>query len=221
MRAGAAMRDLPVDEGRPATTPPEARGLDRDEVRLMVATPDGLVDTRFGRGMVGHLQAGDLVVVNTSPTMPAAVPGVLADDEIDVHLSTPLDDGRWVVELRRPDSTGPIRDAAVGDQVVLPDGRLVLDEVGDDGQPGNVRLWRASIEVAGGVRSLMHRHGRPIRYAYVDGEWGLDAYQTVFADRRLWPGSAEMASAGRPFTRRLLRALRRRIGVVSRLGLFW
>jgi S-adenosylmethionine:tRNA ribosyltransferase-isomerase len=54
---------------------------------------------------------------------------------------------------------------------------------------------------------LLHRLGRPIRYEYVSAPWDLDYYQTVYARE---PGSAEMPSAGRGFTWKLLFDLRRR-----------
>ena len=47
-------------------------------------------------------------------------------------------------------------------------------------------------------------HGQPIRYGYVHGSFPLAAYQNVYATE---PGSAEMASAGRPLTERLIVAL--------------
>ena len=40
-------------------------------------------------------------------------------------------------------------------------------------------------------------HGQPIRYGYVERPWPIDTYQNVYA---MEPGSAEMPSAGRPFT---------------------
>ncbi len=40
-------------------------------------------------------------------------------------------------------------------------------------------------------------HGRPIRYGYVERPWPVSAYQNVYVTE---PGSAEMPSAGRPFT---------------------
>jgi S-adenosylmethionine:tRNA ribosyltransferase-isomerase len=51
------------------------------------------------------------------------------------------------------------------------------------------------------------RFGTPIRYGYVRKEWPLAAYQTIFAAE---PGSAEMPSAGRPFTAEVVRRLERR-----------
>ena len=47
-------------------------------------------------------------------------------------------------------------------------------------------------------------HGRPIRYGYVTRDWPLDVYQNVYARE---PGSAEMPSAGRPFTPELITRL--------------
>src|SRR5215212_4152216 len=72
--------------GHEAGAPPEARGLARDEVRLLVARRGApLVHDSF-RGLPEHLRAGDLLVVNTSATLPAALPA----GELDLHLSTPL-----------------------------------------------------------------------------------------------------------------------------------
>src|SRR4051812_38047606 len=51
------------------------------------------------------------------------------------------------------------------------------------------------------------RAGPLTMYGYVPRAWPLSAYQTIFASE---PGSAEMPSAGRPFTPRVLDALARR-----------
>ncbi len=183
-----------------AAEPAEARGLRRDEVRLLVARPTGTVDTHFRR-LGAHLEPGDLLVVNTSPTMPAAVDGTWLHRSVVVHFSTPLDPETWVIELRRPDRSGPILSASPGDNVRLRRGRLLLLDSVDSGAG---RLWRARLAIPGGLRRHLRRHGRPISYAYVAGEWALEHYQTIFGDLRRWPGSAEMPSAARPFTRRLV-----------------
>ncbi|MET4923984.1 S-adenosylmethionine:tRNA ribosyltransferase-isomerase, partial [Streptomyces sp. PSRA5] len=83
-------------------------------------------------------------------------------------------------------------------------GRLVLEEPLD---PVGTRLWWA--RVAGGdVAGLLRRHGRPIRYGYTERDQPLSAYQTVFAlPSPDGSGSAEMPSAGRPFTARLVAEL--------------
>jgi S-adenosylmethionine:tRNA ribosyltransferase-isomerase len=182
--------------GVEAAAPPTAR----DGVRLLVAHEGGLEHTRFER-LGRFLSPGDLVVVNTSGTLAAAVDGRRADGrDVTVHFATALDDGNWVVEVRPAGAaTGPVTDGRDGDVIVLPDGiRLVLIEPHPGGQ---TRLWRARVGVEGGVPAYLERHGRPIRYAYVPAPVPLAEYQTVFARE---PGSAEMPSAGRPFTAELV-----------------
>ncbi|SFW91937.1 S-adenosylmethionine:tRNA ribosyltransferase-isomerase [Amycolatopsis australiensis] len=180
-----------------ASAPPEARGLARDEVRLLVAAPSGVHHTVFA-SLGDHLRAGDLLVVNTSGTLPAAVDAVRAGRPVAVHFATALDDGTWVVELRGPG--GPLLDGRPGERVELPAGAslTLLAPVA----PGAARLWRAQVSVP--VPGLLAAAGRPIRYGYVPRAWPLSDYQTVFARE---PGSAEMPSAARPFTTALVTRL--------------
>ena len=196
----ASLRDFVLPDGLEATAPPTAR----DGVRLLVAHAGGLEHSRFDR-LADFLSPGDLVVVNTSATLAAAVDGQRADGgAVTVHFATELDGGDWAVEVRPPgaDATGPVGDVTPGETITLPDGvRLVVRAAHPDGQ---TRLWRASVGVEGGVPAFLERHGRPIRYAYVPRAYPLAAYQTVFARE---PGSAEMPSAGRPFTDRLVTEL--------------
>jgi S-adenosylmethionine:tRNA ribosyltransferase-isomerase len=175
-----------------ATAPPEARGLRRDQVRLLVATPDGITETAF-RDLAEHLCPGDLVVVNTSATLAAAVDGSRSDgEEVTVHFSTRHDDGTWTVEVRpRVYATGPVPDTQVGEQLALHEATATVLST----TPGQHRLHRVVVDRP--VAELMWDHGRPIRYGYVTRPWPLESYQTVFA---VEPGSAEMPSAGRPFT---------------------
>jgi S-adenosylmethionine:tRNA ribosyltransferase-isomerase len=209
----------PVPEGRPATEPPEQRGLRRDQVRLLVASPTDLRHARF-LDLPWLLAPGDLLVVNRSATMAAALTGHrdVTGDPVTVHVSTELDDGSWVVELRpSARATGPLRDGVPGEHVLLADG-AVLTLLASYPQPGLAggRLWRAAARCRHGLRALMAGHGRPIGYAHLSGQWPLAAHQTVFASQ---PGSAEMPSAGRPFTRRLVRAVRGRGVAVAGLTL--
>jgi len=218
-----------------ASQPPEARGLGRDGVRLLVATPDGMVHARFG-DLPRFLSAGDLLVVNTSGTFAAAVDGRRGDGRpVVVHFSSPLDgetpwagtsDGRssgernaggrtpggpagegapgetpWLVELRESAAaTGPVTDAAPGETLTLPDGGS-LTLLRRYPNPTGIRMWAASVAVRDAPGAFLARHGRPIRYSYVPDPWPLSAYQTVFARS---PGSAEMPSAGRPFSAALV-----------------
>ncbi|MFB9686761.1 S-adenosylmethionine:tRNA ribosyltransferase-isomerase [Amycolatopsis plumensis] len=187
--------DLPPELS--ASAPPEARGLSRDEVRLLVASPAGVHHTAF-TSLGAHLRPGDLLVVNTSGTLPAAVDARRAGHPIVVHFATPLDDGAWIVELRAPG--GPLLDGRPGERLSLAgDASLTLLA---PVVPGEARLWRASSSVD--VLSLLEEAGRPIRYGYVPRAWPLSDYQTVFARE---PGSAEMPSAARPFTPELVTGL--------------
>jgi S-adenosylmethionine:tRNA ribosyltransferase-isomerase len=176
-----------------AHDPPEARGTPRDGVRMLVsrATTGQISHHQFGE-LPGLLLPGDLIVVNTSGTLPAAVTAVPAGRELAVHFSGPRPDGGWLVELRaiRGPATVPYPGGTPGDAIGLPAGAvLTLD------QRVTSRLWHARLSTA--VIPYLLRHGVPIRYSYVRRQWPLVAYQTVFATR---PGSAEMPSASRPFT---------------------
>ncbi|MFN2488527.1 MAG: S-adenosylmethionine:tRNA ribosyltransferase-isomerase [Actinomycetota bacterium] len=183
-----------------ATEPPEARGVPRDQVRLLVAQPDGLEHTRFEH-IKDLLVAGDVVVVNTSATLPAAVDGIRLDGRpVVVHFSSPLRGGLWVIELRGAE--GPLPEAAAGDVVYLPgDVRIDVLAAYPDAARDRSRLWRAHIEVDAPVEDYLACQGRPIAYGYLHDRWPLSAYQTIFARQR---GSAEMPSAARPFTQRLI-----------------
>jgi S-adenosylmethionine:tRNA ribosyltransferase-isomerase len=184
-----------------ATAPPEARGLPRDGVRLLVARPDGVTHRRFS-DLPDLLSPGDLVVVNTSATVPAAVDGRLRGRTSPVHVSGVLDDGSWAVEVRLPDASGPDLDVTAGDRVLLPDGLVLrLAAPWPDASAARSRLWRGRPSRPVDPAAYLATHGRPVAYAYLAGRYPLRDYQTVFADE---PGSAEMASAGRPFTAELV-----------------
>ncbi|MGW1893070.1 S-adenosylmethionine:tRNA ribosyltransferase-isomerase [Streptomyces sp. NPDC002004] len=189
-----------------ARVPVEQRGpgLDRDAVRLLVSRGTEVTHHAFTE-LPELLRAGDVLVVNTSPTLAAAVDAEAGDEQVVIHFSAQGDDGRWAVELREPDGRGTTRAHAggpAGTEVVLPGGaRLVLEE---ELSPGNARLWWARV-AAGEVPELLRRHGRPIRYAYTERDQPLSAYQTVFSvPSPDGLGSAEMPSAARPFTSRLV-----------------
>jgi S-adenosylmethionine:tRNA ribosyltransferase-isomerase len=183
--------------GAEASSPPEWRGLARDEVRLMAVTPSGVAAHRFWE-LPELLEPGDLVVVNTSATLPARVEALRADGAlVPLHVSTQLDDGDWVVELRRPDNTGPDLGAEPGTVLSLPgDVRLrLVDGYPDAARPA--RLWRARPSRPLAITAYLPAHGRPIGYGYLAGDFPLVDRQNVWATE---PGSAEMASAGRPFS---------------------
>ncbi|GAA5129591.1 S-adenosylmethionine:tRNA ribosyltransferase-isomerase [Pseudonocardia adelaidensis] len=199
-----------------ASEPPEVRGLARDGVRLLVARARGPVRHTTFAALPAALRHGDLVVVNTSDTEPAAVDGHRADGTpVTVHVSGPAPDQLHVVELRTPDGHR-VTDGAAGEGIALPCGVVATLLTGhpDPRVVSGSRLWRARIPVAGGLRPWLAEVGRPIRYPYVPRPWPLDAYRTVYARAEAEFGSAEMPSAGRPFTPAVLQALHARgIGV--------
>ena len=177
---------------------PQGRSRAREDVAMLVASraDDVLTHARFDE-LPRFLAAGDLLVVNTSATLPAAVPVRLGEHGVDLHLSTPLPDGRWVVELRTVERL-PFRRPPIGARLTLPGGahaQLLARYLGSD------RLTVARLALAEPVGDYLRRHGRPIRYATSAEDRPLSDYQTVFA---LEPGSAEMPSAGRPFTAQLV-----------------
>ena len=204
--------DLP--EALSATEPPEARGLDRDQVRLLVAGT--AIHHASFRDLSHFLEPGDLVVVNDSSTLAAAVDATRPDhaDGLDhaagldhqatIHFATELPDRTWVVEIRPATAaSGPVTDAASGERLLLPAG-VVVTLLSRYPDPGATRLWRADVAVQSDVRSYLERYGRPVTYSYLTGRWPISAYQTVFARRA---GSAEMPSAARPFTTELVTEL--------------
>jgi S-adenosylmethionine:tRNA ribosyltransferase-isomerase len=194
-----------------AAEPPEARGLRRDEVRLLVSRVDSdtVAHSRFHE-LPRWLTPGDLLVVNTSGTLSASLLARSRNgDTFEVHLSTRLPGNLWAIEVRRTSAVAslPYRDARAGTIYELEGGGYVtllapypflhrLDAPS--------RLWMAALEVGEPVLSYLERFGSPIRYGYVTGSWPESMYQTIFA---IEPGSAEMPSAGRPFTPELVTRL--------------
>ncbi|MFD9410375.1 S-adenosylmethionine:tRNA ribosyltransferase-isomerase [Streptomyces sp. NPDC059989] len=182
--------------------------MGRDSVRLLVSRGAAEVSLHAFRELPGLLRAGDVLVVNTSATLAAAVDGRLGRQEVVVHFSTRGDDSRWAVELRDPAGRGTTRPRAggpAGALVGLPGGHgLVLEE---PLAAGADRLWWARPSTDD-VPGLLAAYGRPIRYAYTERDQPLSAYQTVFAVPAAdGAGSAEMPSAGRPFTAELVARL--------------
>ncbi len=173
-----------------AHQPPEARGRTRSDVKLLVSrTASGSIGSHSFAELPGLLLPGDLLVVNNSGTLPAAVP---AGQGLSVHFSTAMPAGDWLVELRSGQgaATVPFGGGQAGQRLSLPGGAmLTLTE------RFSQRLWHARLSTA--VIPYLLQHGAPIRYPYVRAPWSIEAYQTIFATR---PGSAEMPSAGRPFT---------------------
>ena len=234
--ASTRFLDFELPSNLEASEPPEARALARDEVRLMV-TREGDTDVdhvRF-RDLPYFMEAGDLVVINTSATRNAAVDALRQDGPpVVVHLSTRVRSKNKNNKIRQPagNATVPFTKAEIGDVYRLPkEGQVRLLWPYSPPSNGSVRLWVADVVVPGsavdgnmpaqsrrdgtreiepgatgsGLDEYLAIHGRPIRYKYVDRDWPSAYYQTVYADEM---GSAEMPSAGRGFTEDILDRLR-------------
>jgi S-adenosylmethionine:tRNA ribosyltransferase-isomerase len=185
-----------------AREPAEVRGAARDDVRLLVAHRDsGRLDHARFAELPELLDPGDLLVVNTSATLPAAVPVLGSDAALRLHLSSPMPGAEadvWLVELRRDGRR--FHGGAPGLVLRLPAGAAVVLLERHDGS----RLWHAALRLPAPVLHYLARHGEPIRYGHTRTEWPLARYQTVYATD---PGSAEMPSAGRAFTPELITRL--------------
>lgn len=191
--------DLPAS--LEAHAPPEVRGAGRDDVRLLVSTRASLRHTRFSQ-LPDFLAAGDLIVLNRSATLPAALEAQREDGGIlKLHVSTQLPADLFVVE---PNATH----VEPRERLRLPGGGLAELLTPYRSSP---RLWVARLYLPMPLVPYLMKYGRPVSYRHVATHWPLQMYQNVFAQT---PGSAEMPSAGRPFTLGGLARLRERgVGV--------
>jgi len=209
--AGASLIDEALPTELEAAEPPEARGLGRDEVRLLVSdvAADSIEHARFHE-LPRWLSPGDLLVINTSGTLNAAVAAETPGGEsFELHLSTRLPGGFWTVEVRSPGSKASLPHpwSQPGATFRLPAGgkaTLLAPYPLRSSLAMPSRLWVAALELPSAVVPYLDAHGFPIRYGYVTQPWPGSMYQTVFATE---PGSAEMPSAGRPFTPELVTRL--------------
>lgn len=195
-----------------ASEPPEARGLARDAVRMLVShTATGTLESTCFTELPRFLEPGDLVVINTSGTIPAAIDAVASDGTtLVVHLSTELEETTWVVELRRP--AGRSTERWTGPE---PSRRLELRGGAslqlERPYGESDRLWVATLSLGEPTLRWLETHGRPIHYDYVHRRWPIEMYQNVYVTEY---GSAEMPSAGRPFTTEMItRLVARGVGV--------
>jgi S-adenosylmethionine:tRNA ribosyltransferase-isomerase len=189
-----------------APSPPESRGMTRDSVRMLVAhrADASLVHSHFSE-LPRFLDEGDLVVLNTSGTLAAEVDGTSPDGKVvQIHLSTQLPASLWTVEVRK--EGGAFLGADAGSRIELNGGGSVtLLAPYSPGPSGiGVRLWVSVVDTPELLHTYLARYGRPIRYGYVQGSYPISAYQNVYVTE---PGSAEMPSAGRPFTPEVLTRL--------------
>ena len=207
--------DFHLPEKLEAREPPEARGLARDQVRLMVSyRSSGKIEHAVFNQLPDFLAAGDLLTINTSGTLNAALNVTLTDGTpLELHLSTRLPAGLWTVELRQPAENGmqPFYSAHPGARLSLPGSATATlhtpyrpDQRYQPGSRANVRLWVATLDIPEPWEVYLQHYGFPIRYKYVRESWPNEYYQTVYVTEM---GSAEMPSAGRAFTPELITRL--------------
>jgi S-adenosylmethionine:tRNA ribosyltransferase-isomerase len=193
---------------REATVPPERRGIERDAVRMLVTQrAQRSHEHRSFLDLPAFAKPGDLLVVNDSATIPASLRATSADGEIlKLHVATPIDSRVWMAEPRAT--------VRVGDELRLPEGGSAVMIAPVD--PERPRLWYAWFSLPLPMLAYLAKHGEPIRYGYIEERLPLADYQTLFAR---YPGSAEMPSAARPFTLRVLRDVRRAGAALAKITL--
>ena len=211
MAAAGVIDAFPLPTHLEAAEPPEARGLKRDDVRLLVSHIRGRHDCPFpvlrvaavarARGRPGRQHErntqGSAVgtheeATGSSCTSPHACPEISGRSRCGARALTPR---------------SPIAHARAGTSFELEDGgriTILAPYPLVDTMEAQSRLWIAALQFDEPVFSYLERFGSPIRYSYVRGSWPESMYQTVFATE---PGSAEMPSAGRPFTAELVTRL--------------
>lgn len=181
-----------------ATEPPEYRGVARDGVRLLVTDRKASSHShaRF-YDLPSLLRPGDLLVVNDSATVPAALTAKRrGGGSVPLHVSTKIAERLWTVEPR-----GPV---SAGETLTLPGGAATTLLAPVD--PQRPRLWYAVFALPAPMYAYLAQFGAPIAYAYLARSFPIAAYQTLFARTA---GSAEMPSAARPFTQAVVARLRR------------
>src|SRR5207244_325343 len=126
------------------------------------------------RDLPRFLSAGDVLVINTSGTLNAALDARREDGtRLELPLSTHLPGGVWSVELRRQNKEGtvPFREGRAGEALQLPGGGVSTllapygERVGSRRRDG-VRLWLAALDLPETLLEFLERYGFPIRYGY-------------------------------------------------------
>jgi S-adenosylmethionine:tRNA ribosyltransferase-isomerase len=188
--------------------PTEERGIARDEVRLLVSNQDGdNIEHQKFKALPDYLEEGDVLVVNNSATVPAALPILLESGQAArLHLSTQLDDRHWLAEIRTVHSNQSKRwrNGTTGQSFLLPGGGQATLITPFYQNTQQLHLWKISLKLPLPWQEYLHQHGSPIKYQNLDQGYPLNYYQTFFSSI---PGSAEMPSAARGFTPEMIEEL--------------
>jgi S-adenosylmethionine:tRNA ribosyltransferase-isomerase len=194
--------DLPQHLACPKPT--EERNLERDEVRLLVTTNSGQIEHSTFNHLPSFLQKDDVLVVNTSATVPAALPILLPGEKKGrLHLSTRLNNKKWLVEIREITGNKTIRWYEGEERMIfqLPSGANVTLEQRFYKNSQWLDLWVADFNINQSMQSYLSKNALSIQYDKLDRQYPLSYYQTFFS---FHPGSSEMPSAGRGFTSNLI-----------------
>ncbi|MBS8264235.1 S-adenosylmethionine:tRNA ribosyltransferase-isomerase [Mesobacillus boroniphilus] len=187
-----------------ASHPPERRGLRRDQVKMMVLDriTGNVVHDQFIQ-LEQYLNAGDILVLNNSRTIPAILKGEwhrngkVFGTNVELRLARKKNDSVWeALIIAKNVETGDcfkfseaFAAKVVGEVFKSPLKMIQFTLQGKD------------------LYEEIYSMGEPIRYEYIHHPWNLDYYQTVFASQ---PGSVEMPSAGRAFSWELLLKLQQK-----------
>ncbi|MEP7253164.1 MAG: S-adenosylmethionine:tRNA ribosyltransferase-isomerase [Ginsengibacter sp.] len=195
--------------------PTEERNMKRDEVRLMVTSDEEKIEHSTFNHLSTFLQQDDVLVVNTSATLPSALPVTLPGNrEGRLHFSTKMQGDLWLVEIRESsgNKTKRWKEGEEGMTFPLPlSASLTLQQkfYNDDQW---LDLWIAAFNCNRPAEEYLANHAKPIQYENLDRVYPLSYYQTYFS---FHPGSSEMPSAGRGFTVSLIeRLLKKGISIV-------
>jgi S-adenosylmethionine:tRNA ribosyltransferase-isomerase len=200
--------DLPQRLACPLPT--EERKIERDEVRLLVTKKSGEIDHTIFKHFDDYLQRGDVLVVNTSATIPAAFPVQLPDGrEGRLHLSTKVNEKKWLVEIREVTGNKTSRwyEGEQGMIFRLPSGASITLKEKFYKNEKWLNIWVAELNTNQSVQSYISLNGQPIQYDKLDRQYPLSYYQTFFS---FHPGSSEMPSAGRGFTKAVIKKLQKK-----------
>jgi len=189
--------DFHLPDSLNATEPPERRGIRRDQVRMMVLNKSTMQQTHdCFYNLEAYLQPGDLIVLNSSRTVPAVLKAKRKhnnnlEEPCEIRLARMITEDTWGVLIR-------VNKVKVGDEFIFEKNLRAQVIAQDENSP--IKTIQFSQKGAA-LLDCIYSLGEPIRYEYIAKDWALDYYQTVYANS---PGSVEMPSAGRAFSWELL-----------------
>lgn len=203
--------DLPKHLACPQPT--EERNMRRDEVRLLVTNGRGQAEHSHFYDLGSYLQAGDVLVVNTSAVRSSALPVFLPGGrEGRIHFSSRLNEEEWLIEIRKIKGQKTIRWKGGSEGMVFPLPAAAQIKLKERYYNDHrlLDLWVAEFSTHLRPEAYLAVHAQPIQYEKLNEAYPLTYYQTFF---NFHPGSAEMPSASRGFTTALVENLLRK-GVV-------